>query len=315
VPPEELLAVVRAVVELQRDHGDRRDREHARFKYLVHEWGVDRVRADLGRRLGRALPAPEPVVLTAVDDHLGWHDQGDGRWFLGVKVENGRIVDRDGERVRSGLRAVVERFTPGVRLTPREDILLTGIAADDRAVIDRMLADHGVRGVDGWAPIERSSFSCPALPTCEKALTESERALPGVLTELIAELGGHGLGDLDLHVRMTGCPNGCARPYTAEVGFVGRGRRSYDIHLGGEPVGVRLNGLFAENVPRDELLGVLRPVLAAYRDERRVGERFGDWCHRVGVDVLRARLGTERWVRAPRARSQPAPERAGERVP
>jgi sulfite reductase (ferredoxin) len=311
VPPGELLDVVQAIVALQRDHGDRRDRDHARLKYLVHEWGVDRVRAELSRRSGRALPPADPVVLSGVDDHLGWHAQDGDRWFLGVKVENGRIADRGTERVRSGLRAVIERFTPGVRLTAREDILLTGLSASDRAGIDGILAAHGIRPVEHWVPVERNSFSCPALPTCEKALTESERALPGVLVELGAELDQQGLGEgLDLHVRMTGCPNGCARPYTAEIGFVGRGRKSYDIHLGGEPIGIRLNHLFAENVPRDELMGVLRPVLVAYRAERRVDERFGDWCHRVGVDDLRARLGTERWVRPPRARAE-APALAG----
>jgi sulfite reductase (ferredoxin) len=297
VAPEGLLDLVQAVIELQRDHGDRSDREHARLKYLVHEWGVDRVRTELEHRLGQRLEPAGPLTLSGASDHLGWHEQGDGRWFLGVKVENGRVADRGGARVRAGLRAVVERFAPGVRLTPREDILLADIAADDRPAVTALLAEHGVRPAEEWPAIERHSFSCPALPTCGLALTESERALPGVLVELRSELDGLALGDLDLHVRMTGCPNGCARPYTAELGLVGRGKRSYDIHLGGEPVGVRLNALFAENVPRDELIGVLRPVLAAYRDERRAGERFGDWCHRVGVAALRARLGTERWVR------------------
>ena len=127
------------------------------------------------------------------------------------------------------------------------------------------------RATSSGSPIKRSSFACPALPTCGLALTESERALPGVLDELEAELDALGLGGLDAHVRMTGCPNGCSRPYTAEIGLVGRGKKNYDIHLGGEPVGIRLNDVFAENVPRDELVNVLRPVLAYYRDQRRSG--------------------------------------------
>ena len=135
-------------------------------------------------------------------------------------------------------------------------------------------------------------------------LAAAAEALPGVLDELEAELDALGLAGLDAHVRMTGCPNGCSRPYTAEIGLVGRGKKNYDIHLGGEPVGIRLNDVFAENVPRDELVNVMRPVLAHYRDQRRSGERFGDFCHRLGVGRLRAELGTERWVRTPRDASK-----------
>ncbi|MGI8759481.1 MAG: NADPH-dependent assimilatory sulfite reductase hemoprotein subunit [Acidimicrobiales bacterium] len=301
VAPEELLEVIQAIVEVQRDNGDRSDREHARMKYLVHDWGLARFTAEVEARLGRTLPEPEPVVLDAADDHLGWHSQGDGQWFCGVKVENGRIADRGGERVRAGLRAAVERFGLGVRFTPREDVLLTDVADADRDRVAAVLADHGVVPAGQWVAVRRNSFACPALPTCGLALTESERALPGVLDELVAELGALGLGDLDAHVRMVGCPNGCARPYTAEVGLVGRGKTNYDIHLGGEPVGVRLNAVFAENVPRRELIGVLRPVLAHYRDHRGAGEGFGDFCHRLGVEHLRSEMGNETWNRRARA--------------
>ncbi|MGH9182599.1 MAG: NADPH-dependent assimilatory sulfite reductase hemoprotein subunit [Acidimicrobiales bacterium] len=301
VAPEELLEVLEAIVGVQRDHGDRSDREHARMKYLVHDWGVARFRAEVEARLGRGLAEPEIVGLDAADDHLGWHAQGDGRWFLGVKVENGRIADRGDERVRAGLRTVVESLGVGVRFTPREDVLLTDVAEPDRDQVDAVLVDHGVVPAERWVPVKRNSFACPALPTCGLALTESERALPGVLNELAGALDGLGLGDLDAHVRMTGCPNGCARPYTAEIGLVGRGKRGYDIHLGGEPVGIRLNAVFAENVPRNELVNVVRPVLAHYRDHRHEGEGFGDFCHRLGVDRLRAQFGNETWNRRARA--------------
>ena len=298
VPPEQLLDVIGAVVLTHRDHGNRAQRDHARLKYLVEEWGVERFRTVVEERLGRRLPDPQPVSFAAAHDHLGWHPQGDGRWFLGVKVENGRIADRpDGVRVRAALRAAVERFGAGVRLTPREDLLLTDVASADRAGLDRLLRDHGVLPAEEWVPVKLNSFACPALPTCGLALTESERALPGVLDDLHRELVALGLGDLDAHVRMTGCPNGCARPYTAEIGFVGRGKTSYDVHLGGEPVGVRLNALFAENVPRHELVNVLVPVLALYREHRRGDEGFGDFCHRMGVGELRDALGNETWNR------------------
>jgi sulfite reductase (ferredoxin) len=298
VHPDELIEVLEAIVKVHRDDGDRHNREHARLKYLVEEWGVDRIRDQVSANHGRPLAPAEPFTLDHADDHLGWHEQFDGRWFLGIKVENGRIADREGERLRSALRTVVERFGAGVSFTSREDALLTDIDAEDRDAVDAVLREHGVVPVEQLVAIRRNSFACPALPTCGLALTESERVMPEVLDAVAGELAALGLGDLDVHVRMTGCPNGCARPYTAEIGLVGRGKKSYDIHLGGETVGVRLNRVFAENVPRDELAGVLRPVLAHYRAARGADERFGDFCHRLGVDRIRADFGTEQWVRA-----------------
>jgi sulfite reductase (ferredoxin) len=300
VPPDELLETCAAVVALHRDHGDRHDRDHARLKYVVDDLGEGRVRAIVAGTLGRRrLRAFEPVLLEDAHDHLGWHRQADERWFLGVKVANGRIADTAHARVRSGLRATVERFHSSVRFTAREDVLLCDIAERDRVAVDVLLAHHGIRPVHEWTPIARNSFACPALPTCGLALAESERTLPSLLEELHRLLAALGLGDLDLHVRMTGCPNGCARPYTTEVAFVGRGKDRYDVHLGGEPVGIRLNEIFCENVPRGELVDVLRPVLERYAARRSPGERFGDWCHGVGVTALRRELGTERWVRTP----------------
>jgi sulfite reductase (ferredoxin) len=178
--------------------------------------------------------------------------------------------------------------------------LLCGVSDDDRDGVDQLLADHGIRSLDQWSPLARNSFACPALPTCGLAVAESERALPDLLDELHVVLVDLDLADLDLHVRMTGCPNGCARPYTTEIGLVGRGKHRYDIHLGGEHVGVRLNEVFCENVPRVALVDVLRRVLEHYARQRRAGQPFGAWCHEVGVDVLRAELGTEQWVRAQR---------------
>jgi sulfite reductase (ferredoxin) len=298
VPPEELIATCEAVVKLHRDHGNRSDRDHARLKYVVDDLGDDRVREIVAGYLGvPRLRDAEPVVLDHADDHLGWHRQADGDWFLGVKVRNGRIADARGTNARSGLRAVVERFGTSVRFTPRGDVLLCDIARADRAAVDALLAEHGVRPVAEWPAVERNSFACPALPTCGLALTESERVLPDVLDELGAVLTQLGLRDLDLHVRMTGCPNGCARPYTTEVGFVGRGKNRYDVHLGGDHVGTRLNDVFCENVPRSSLVEVLEPVLRRYVDTRRPAQGFGDWCDEVGVATLRAELGTERWRR------------------
>ena len=301
VVPAELIDVLEAIVELHRDHGDRADRDHARLKYLVEDWGIDRIRRHLGRRLGRTLPRPEPLTFAAADDHLGWHPQHDGRWFLGTKVDNGRVVDTDDVRLRSALREAIARFRPGVRLTTREDVLLTDLRDADRAALDELLQRHGVIPADEWAPIRRSSFACPALPTCGLAFAESERVMPELLADLDGALRAAGLADLDVHVRMTGCPNGCARPYTTEIGIVGRGKNRYDVLLGGETIGTRLNQTFCENVPLPDLVRVLVPVLDRFREERRHDERFGNYCHRAGVERLRAELGTEEWVRTPRS--------------
>jgi sulfite reductase (ferredoxin) len=305
VAPAELIDVLEAIVELHRDHGDRADRDHARLKYLVEDWGIDRVRTHLGRRLGRTLSPPEPFTFAEADDHLGWHRQHDGRWFLGTKVDNGRIGDTDAVRMRSALREAITRFRPGVRLTTREDVLLTDLRDADRAELDELLQRHGVIPAEEWVPIRRNSFACPALPTCGLALAESERVMPQLLADLDDALGAIGLSDLDVHVRMTGCPNGCARPYTTEIGIVGRGKNRYDVLLGGETIGTRLNQTFCENVPLPELVRVLVPVLDRFRGERRHDERFGNYCHRVGVERLRAELGTEEWVRTPRSAAPP----------
>ena len=297
VAPQELVDVVEEIVRIHRDHGNRSERDHARLKYLVDAWGLPRFRAELEARLGRPLADPAPLAWETADDHLGWHRAEDGSWFLGVGMRSGRIADREGQALRSALREVVERFRPGVRLTARQDVLLTGLADADRGEVGRILADAGVSSAEDTPGLERAAVACVALPTCGLALTDAERALPTVLAQLRTELDGMGLGDLAPHVRVTGCPNGCARPYTAEVGVVGRGKKSYDVHLGGDVVGTRLNEVFAENVPRDQIGAVLRPVLAHYREARRDGEGFGDFCAREGVAWLRARFGNESWAR------------------
>lgn len=301
IAPVELLEVLEAIVTLHRDHGDRADRHHARLKYLVDDWGIAAVRAHLSSALGRSLPPPAPITFAAADDHLGWHPQGDGTWFLGIKVESGRLIDRPNSAVRSGIRAAVERYGCNVRLTAREDLLLTDIAQQDRDGVSALLEAHCVAALSDWSPLERASFACPALPTCGLALTESERVLPRVLAEIDDELTNVGLTGLDVEVRMTGCANGCARPYTAEIGLIGRAKDRYDIALGADRLGTRLNVTFAENVPRSQLAAVLSPALATYHRERHTQEAFGDFCARWGVARLRTEVGTEQWTRAPRS--------------
>ncbi|MGH8875402.1 MAG: NADPH-dependent assimilatory sulfite reductase hemoprotein subunit, partial [Acidimicrobiia bacterium] len=287
VSPDELVEVAEAIVGIQRDYGERADRRHARLKYLIEYWGLADFRRAVERRLGRSLPQPTPLTWRNADDHLGWHPQPDGRWFLGLAVENGRIADRDGVRLRSGLRAVVEELRPGIRLTPEQSIILTDLSADARPTVKAVLDTHAIPLPHQVPVVIRQSMACVALPTCGLAVTDAERALPRVIRRLDSELTELGLDGQAIRVRMTGCPNGCARPYNAEIGLVGRRMGAYDVYLGGSHLGDRLNTLLAENVPEGQLVDLLRPALVAWRDHRLPDEAFGDFRHRVGPEPLR----------------------------
>ncbi|MHB8576758.1 MAG: NADPH-dependent assimilatory sulfite reductase hemoprotein subunit [Dehalococcoidia bacterium] len=299
--PEELMDVIEAIVLVQRDHGDRSDRKQARLKYLVDKRGSDWFRDELAQRLGRTPEPPVNERVTAIEDHLGWGTQPDGDWFLGLYVENGRIRDTERVQQRTALRRAVERFALGLRFTPQQNVLLTGVAAADRRALVSLLAEHGV-SVQPPAAARRAAMACPALPTCGLAVADAERALPEVVDELEAVLYELGLEEEPLSVRMTGCPNGCARPWVADIGFVGRTAGAYNVYVGGNPEGTRLNTLVAELVTQGQLVVTLRPLLEAYHDDRLPDEGFGDFCLRRGPVQL-ARLVEQ--VR------RPEPEPAG----
>jgi sulfite reductase (ferredoxin) len=288
-PADELPAVVEAIVTIQRDFGNREDRHRARLKYTIDDRGLDWFRAELATRLGHPLAdAPTRPEWVDSDEHLGWHQQDDGRWFLGVHVDNGRVRDTADNRQRSALRAVVERFATEVRLTARQDVLLCGIPNADRAEVEAILRSHGVPLAEDMAPLHRLAVACPALPTCGQALGEAERVMPALITGVQDELDRRGLRSLPLRVNVTGCPNGCARPYTAEVGIVGRTKNTYDVYVGGSIGGDRLAERVAVDVPTASLPAALAPLLDRYNAERADGEGFGDFCHRVGVGELAA---------------------------
>jgi sulfite reductase (NADPH) hemoprotein beta-component len=275
------LDVAKGVLTIHRDFGDRTNRKHARLKYVLEERGADWFRAELERRVGFTFEPARSFQFTRQGDLFGWHSQADGRQFLGLFVEAGRIRDQGEYRLKTGLRQVVERFRPELRLTPSQNLLLVNIAASDVEPITRILAEHGI-AVEGQATVlRRASMACPALPTCGLALAESERYLPDLLTRLGALQRELGLGDEELIVRMTGCPNGCVRPYMAEIGFVGRAPGRYQLYLGGNEGSTRLNRLFRDSVKDPEIINELRPLLTRYAAERHKGERFGDWCARV----------------------------------
>jgi len=282
-------------VAVHRDYGDRTNRKHARLKYVIDDHGLAWFRERVEEVLGRPLEPARPIEVTGIHDHLGWHGAGEGWWFYGVYVENGRIGDTRDARLRTALREIVTRVRPevGIRLTPQQNVLITGVDDRHRALVGRILTDHGVPDPARVLPVRRWSMACPALPTCGLALAESERALPGVLATLEQELARLGIPDAELTVRMTGCPNGCARPYTADVAFVGRSADRYTVYVGGTMLGTRLGVAYADLVPRADLVAVLRPLLEGYRSRRLPNERFGDWVHRVGVEPVRARATRE----------------------
>ncbi len=289
VAPDEIVDVAREVVAVQRDYGDRTNRKHARLKYTIADRGLDWFRAAVERRLGHALEPAEPLSWKPVDDHLGWHEQGDGRHYLGVFIENGRIADVGDVHYRTGLRRIVEQLRPQVRLTAQQNVILAGIESKDRARVDQLLAEHGIAAFDTIPRALRYSMACPAIPTCGLAVAEAERALPSLVRQLAAMLDELGLGDEHISFRMSGCPNGCSRPYLGDVGFVGTTLGKYDVMLGGDFNGTRLNRAFAPNVPIAEIETLLRPIFVAYRDERQDIEGFGDWVERLGFDGVRER--------------------------
>ncbi len=288
VEPAKLGDAVEAIIAIHRDFGNRSNRKLARLKYVLDAWGLERFRSEVENRAGRILAEPGPLDWRDAHDHLGWHRQSDGLWFLGLRVPNGRIRDWDGVRLRSSLRDLAESSVAELRLTPQQNVLLTGIPPERRARIEATLSAAGVALAEDMLPILRHSMACPALPTCGQAITEAERVSPEVLEDIGGKLSDAGLADETIVVRMTGCPNGCARPLTAEIGLVGESVNLYRIYLGGSALGTRLASLFATGVPRSEIGERLRPVFDLYREGRLPGERLGDFCDRVGMDALRA---------------------------
>jgi sulfite reductase (ferredoxin) len=291
VEEENVVHAAEAVVKLFRDHGNRADRKRARIKYVVHDWGVERFREVLKDYLGRPIVLPKAPEVSAVDLHLGAHSMGNGKWWYGVSVENGRIKDEGTLRLRSCLRAVVERFRPEVRFTPMQDVLLCGLTGDEITALKSMLDSHGVKRPEALGLARRNSMACPAIPTCALAISESERALPGILDELEAKLAELGLEKELISVRSTGCPNGCARPYQSDIGIVGRSGDKYVVYVGGRVLGDRLNFELRDLTPRGEIVKTLEPLLRKYREERQSGEGFGDYCTRIGPEAARAACG------------------------
>ncbi len=283
VPLEKANELVTEIVAIQRDHGDRENRKHARFKYLVDEWGIPKLRAELERRLDHALDLPGEIGNMTPNLHLGWNSQADDLWCVGLSVQNGRIADTQNTQLRSGLREIIARYRTGVRLTPNQDIILTDIRDSDRAGIEKLIRKHHIPHADTLTSVRKYSMACPALPTCGLAVAEAERVFPDVIREFERQLDDLGLDQEDLSIRMTGCPNGCARPYVADIGIVGHSLNKYDIFIGGDISGRRLNRRYKNLVEIDQLVPSVLPVLERYRDNKMDGEKFSDFMARSGL--------------------------------
>jgi sulfite reductase (ferredoxin) len=290
VEPEDLLEAAEAVVRLHRDHGDRGNRRHARLKYVIAENGEEWARERLSEYLGKRLEPCREMPPFAVPDHLGWHEQGDGKLYLGIPVSSGRIVDDERARIRTALREIVAHFRCDPILMPSQDIILSEIPPADHDAIEGVLRKHGVRLAPDMLPVERWALACPALPSCGLALTEAERVRDGVDAAVETRLRHYGLEHERLSIRITGCPNGCARPYTGDIGIVGRMPGFYALFVGGDFEGTRLNTPLADKVPLNGIADTLDPLFELFVAARAEGEGFGNFCHRVGVPALQQAL-------------------------
>ncbi|MFN7140485.1 MAG: NADPH-dependent assimilatory sulfite reductase hemoprotein subunit, partial [Limisphaerales bacterium] len=279
--PEKLIEVSKGVLTVHRDFGDRTNRKHARLKYVLEERGVEWFRNELEGRLGYKLEAARSYKFTKQGDNYGWHQQLDGNYFLTLFVENGRIKDTDTYQLKTALRRVISEFRPEVRLTPSQNLILAKVKPEQRDGINKIFAEHKIATENQGSATRLASIACPALPTCGLALSESERVMPEVMTRIEGLLAELNMLNEEIVIRMTGCPNGCARPYMAEIAFVGRAPNKYQLYLGGNEASTRLNKLFKENVKNEDIINELRPLFSRFSSERTKGERFGDWVERV----------------------------------
>ena len=288
VTSTQAVEVAEAIVKVQRDFGNRADRKVARLKYLIHNWGLDRFKQKVEQYYGATLPDPRPVHVHDFNDGMGWHPQGDGKWFYGLNIENGRIQDEAIYRLKSALRQICSELRPPLRLTPHQGLIFCDLQESDREPLETILRQHCVPLTEETSTVRRWSIACPALPTCGLAITESERILPSLIDRLEKELKAMGLGDEVFTTRMTGCPNGCARPYNSDIGLVGKTVDKYTIFLGGRVQGDRLNFIYKDKVPTAEVVPTLVAVFRYFQTSRQEGETFGDFCHRLGPDELLA---------------------------
>lgn len=281
VTREQIIPAAKAVVMMHRDFGDRTNRKHARLKYVLEEKGAEWFRNEVEQKMGFKFQPARPFKFTKQGDLFGWQNQLDGNHFLGLYVEAGRIKDTEQTQLKTALRKIVEQFKTEIRLTASQNLVIVNVKPAEREPINKILAEHGIP-VDNQATVlRRASMACPALPTCGLALAESERFLPDLLTRVEDLLTEVGLKDEEIVIRMTGCPNGCARSSMAELGFIGKAPGKYQIYVGGNEASTRLNRLYKETVKTEDIVNELRPTFQRFQHERQHGERFGDFAARI----------------------------------
>jgi sulfite reductase (NADPH) hemoprotein beta-component len=282
IEPAQTLAITEAIVTTQRDFGDRNNRRHARLKYSIERMGLEAFRTEVERRAGVSFEPPRPVGFTDQGDRYGWVEGHDGRWHLTLYVESGRLLDSTHSSAMTGLREIARMHQGDFRITPNQNLIIAGVAEKQRRRIETLARDHGLLA-EHRSKLRLNGISCVALPTCPLAMAEAERYYPRFLDQVEQLTAKHGLSDTEVVMRITGCPNGCARPYLAEVALVGKGPSRYNLMLGGDGIGTRLNRLYRENLDENGILAELDTLLAAYSRHRGPGERFGDYVVRAGI--------------------------------
>ncbi|MEO6361324.1 MAG: NADPH-dependent assimilatory sulfite reductase hemoprotein subunit, partial [Sphingomicrobium sp.] len=283
IPKDLLLPAADAVLGVQRDYGNRKERKRARFKYTVDDKGLDFVVDEIEQRMGHKLEPARPFAFDTNGDVLGWRKTDRGFWNFTLFIENGRIRNVDDNRLLDGLRAIAEVHEGTIRLTPNHNVMVAGISDDQRPKVEALLAEYGIAEEGPASLLRRNAMACVAFPTCPLAMAEAERYLPDLVEKIDPLLEKHGLTDKPITIRMTGCPNGCARPYVAEIAFTGRAPGKYNLYLGAGFHGERLNTLYRENIGEAAILETLDGLFGRYASERTPGEHFGDYITRAGV--------------------------------
>ena len=286
--PEQVVQVAEEIVKIQRDHGDRSDRRHARMKYTVEDKGPDWILEELNRRLGWSLEKARDFEFDSTTDRYGWTQDADGKWAYGLFVEGGRLRASGNNQGRLALRKIAEEVPCQFRLTANQNVIIARVDQANKQRVEDILRDFGVTLPDQLSGIRLNSIACTALPTCSLALAESERYLPKLVDELETIIDGLGLRDQSIAIRSTGCPNGCGRPYLGEIGLVGKAPGKYNLYLGAGLDGTRLNKLYRPAISHEEIVQELTPVLEDFASNRETDERFGDFC--IGQGYVKATL-------------------------
>ncbi|MBN8738748.1 MAG: sulfite reductase subunit beta [Lysobacterales bacterium 69-70] len=293
VTPEQVIAVAEGVVTTQRDWGNRSERKRARLKYTIDDRGLENFKAEVERRAGFALAPARPYAFEHNGDRFGWADSEDGRAQLTLRIEAGRINDRGERRLLSGLRAIAQIHEGDFRLTANQNLVIAGVTPATRAAIDALVAEYGLDLYRDASPLRLNALACVALPTCGLAMAEAERYLPELVTKLEARLQAHDLLDAPIHLRVSGCPNGCSRPYLGEIALIGKAPGRYNLMLAADHRGQRLNRLHKENIAEADILDTVDALFARYAAERDGDERFGDFLVRSGMVAAKAGIPLE----------------------